>query len=231
MKILKIFLIIFFIFSFNHLKANNEIMKNNEGYMVLGTGSPSAAKIYGSYGFRHLAGGLDTDSGGVKGYNPDDLGEWIMIRKNGGNENKLFDASKFYDTGNKNIDNVEQMQIVPCTLSHYTHLVLLFNAIEGQIKNISSLNISTGIQAEGSLVEMYTTPLKYNIEIDKCNNIFLLKNKKNNKIIGIASLLNAPINVNDQMEQGKEAKEGVCWEIYSVSKVGETMLQEFCKSL
>tara|TARA_B100001175_G_scaffold259083_1_gene227686 strand:+ start:771 stop:1136 length:366 start_codon:yes stop_codon:yes gene_type:complete len=28
MKILKIFLIIFFIFSFNHLKANNEIMKN-----------------------------------------------------------------------------------------------------------------------------------------------------------------------------------------------------------
>ena len=78
---------------------------------------------------------------------------------------------------------------------------------------------------------MYTTPLKYNIEIDKCNNIFLLKNKKNNKIIGIASLLNAPINVNDQMEQGKEAKEGVCWEIYSVSKVGETMLQEFCRSL
>ena len=28
MKILKIFLIIFFIFSFNHLKANNEIMKS-----------------------------------------------------------------------------------------------------------------------------------------------------------------------------------------------------------
>lgn len=28
MKILKLFFIIFFIFSFNHLKANNEIMKN-----------------------------------------------------------------------------------------------------------------------------------------------------------------------------------------------------------
>ncbi len=28
MKILKLFLIIFFIFSFNHLKANNEIIKN-----------------------------------------------------------------------------------------------------------------------------------------------------------------------------------------------------------
>ena len=29
----------------------------------------------------------------------------------------------------------------------------------------------------------------------------------------------------------EKKKEGVCWEIYSVSKVGETMLQEFCRSL
>ena len=91
------------------------------------------------------------------------------------------------------------------------------------MKNISSLNISTGIQAEGSLVEMYTTPLKYDIEIDKCNNIFLLKNKQNNKIIGIASLLNAPMNDNNETEQEANNTKDVRWEIYSVSKVGESL--------
>ena len=47
--------------------------------MILGTGSPHAAKMYASHGFLHLAGGLEVE-GGKKGYNPDDLGEWIMIR-------------------------------------------------------------------------------------------------------------------------------------------------------
>ena len=49
----------------------------NGGYLLLGTGSPYAAQTYLKNGFVHLAGGLDK---GVKGYNPDDLGEWIMIR-------------------------------------------------------------------------------------------------------------------------------------------------------
>jgi hypothetical protein len=45
-------------------------------HAVLGTGSPHAAKMYAKQGFVHLAGGLD----GKKGYNPDDQGEWIMVR-------------------------------------------------------------------------------------------------------------------------------------------------------
>ena len=45
--------------------------------LILGTGSPHAAKAYQKHGFAHLAGGLD---GGVKGYNPEDVGEWIMVR-------------------------------------------------------------------------------------------------------------------------------------------------------
>merc|ERR1712218_102746 len=47
-------------------------------FCVLGTGSPFAAKTYQENGFYHLAGGFDTN--GPKGYNPDDLGEWLMIR-------------------------------------------------------------------------------------------------------------------------------------------------------
>jgi predicted N-acetyltransferase YhbS len=35
--------------------------------LILGTGSPHAAKLYQRHGFGHLAGGL---AGGVKGYNP-----------------------------------------------------------------------------------------------------------------------------------------------------------------
>ena len=65
--------------------------KFETGYMVLGTGSPSAARIYSSHGFEHLAGGLTLREG--QGYNPDDLGEWIMIRKSG-SKKKAFDAGR-----------------------------------------------------------------------------------------------------------------------------------------
>mmetsp|Transcript_64572 Transcript_64572/g.188908 ORF Transcript_64572/g.188908 Transcript_64572/m.188908 type:complete len:267 (+) Transcript_64572:76-876(+) len=46
-------------------------------WLVLGTGSPSAAKIYAAHGFRGLNGGLGRPS---KGYNPEDKGEWLMLR-------------------------------------------------------------------------------------------------------------------------------------------------------
>ena len=61
-------------------------------FCVLGTGSPFAAKTYKENGFGHLAGGFDTN--GPKGYNPDDLGEWIMIRPSN------FDPSTFYSIFN-----------------------------------------------------------------------------------------------------------------------------------
>ena len=57
----------------------------NKSILILGTGSPHAAKVYAKHGFKHLNGGLDS---GKKGYNPDDKGEWIMIRGE-------FDASTY----------------------------------------------------------------------------------------------------------------------------------------
>ena len=47
-------------------------------FCVLGTGSPFAAKTYQENGFGHLAGGLYGN--GPKGYNAEDLGEWMMVR-------------------------------------------------------------------------------------------------------------------------------------------------------
>ena len=57
----------------------------DKSILILGTGSPHAAKVYAKHGFKHLNGGLDS---GKKGYNPDDMGEWIMIRGE-------FDASTY----------------------------------------------------------------------------------------------------------------------------------------
>ena len=180
--------------------------KFETGYMVLGTGSPSAARIYSSHGFEHLAGGLDTP-GGAKGYNPDDLGEWIMIRKSG-SKKKAFDAKAYYTLGDDSGTSV-----VPCSLSHYTQLVLLFNACEKEEKNMESLSIKDGIHAEGSLVKLYTTPVKYDIENDKTRNVFVCI--CNEKVVGIASW--------------NPAKE--IWDAYSPFKVAENCLLKFCENI
>ena len=46
--------------------------------LVLGTGSKHAARVYSKDGFHHLLGGL---SEATKGYNPDDEGGWMMVRR------------------------------------------------------------------------------------------------------------------------------------------------------
>ena len=91
-----------------------------------------------------------------------------MIRKSG-SEKKAFDAKAYYTLGDDSGTSV-----VPCSLSHYTQLVLLFNACEKEQKNMESLNIKDGIHAEGSLVKLYTTPVKYDIENDKTMECFRL---------------------------------------------------------
>ena len=47
--------------------------------LLLGTGSPHAAKLYEGYGFETILG--DLGSGARRGYNPEDQGEVIMIRR------------------------------------------------------------------------------------------------------------------------------------------------------
>ena len=136
-------------------------------YCILGTGSPYAAKTYIENGFVHLAGGLydslesgeenSEKKGAVKGYNPDDLGEWIMVRR--ANASGItIKKSKRTENAPRNttikdiiVKSIEKMnskkecnlkkfyaggasseivrvKIVKCQLKHYTELVLLFNA-------------------------------------------------------------------------------------------------------
>ena len=113
-------------------------------FCVLGTGSPFAAKTYQENGFGHLAGGFDTN--GPKGYNPDDLGEWIMIRP------ARFDPVTFYS-----IPESENLCVIPVKREHYTQLVLLFNARDegSESKKCLALDIETGIQAEEKLIKFF----------------------------------------------------------------------------
>jgi len=85
MKILKLFLIIFFIFSFNHLKANNEIIKNKitknlrclicQGQSVYDSDSESANSLKVLVD-KKLNEGFSEKQ--IYSYFKDKYGEWIL---------------------------------------------------------------------------------------------------------------------------------------------------------
>ena len=77
---------------------------------------------------------------------------------------------------------------------------------------MESLNIKDGIHAEGSLVKLYTTPVKYDIENDKTRNVFVCI--CNEKVVGIASW--------------NPAKE--IWDAYSPLKLRKLPL-EICENI
>ena len=79
--------------------------------VVLGTGSPHAARVYAREGFLHLLGGLE---GGHRGYNVEDLGEWIMARRRQegvvGKEEGEVVASLFSCSGSSSDFHVEELR-------------------------------------------------------------------------------------------------------------------------
>ena len=111
-------------------------------FVVLGTGSPHAARTYQKSGFGHLAGGLD----GKKGYNPEDLGEWIMIRAASARDGAEFNAADYYSGGKAEPDFVAE----PLSRAHWAELVLLFNSFEGAGK-LAALGIDDGLESEEKL--------------------------------------------------------------------------------
>eukprot|EP00041_Stephanoeca_diplocostata_P014487 m.264300 g.264300 ORF g.264300 m.264300 type:complete len:270 (-) comp19715_c1_seq16:5994-6803(-) len=95
---------------------------------ILGTGSPHAARTYQKEGFRHLAGGLECSGGGAQGYNPDDMGEWILVRLSNteGAIDEHFNALDYYSQSN----NVDDFEVQDLHRRHFPELVLLFNAVQ-----------------------------------------------------------------------------------------------------
>ena len=108
--------------------------------LILGTGSPHAAKVYAKSGFRHLNGGLNS---GRKGYNPDDMGEWIMIRGE-------FEASTYYNT-----TVTPELTMKALCRHHWASLVLLLNAEnDTNTSKLNSLGILDGTEAEEAIVAL-----------------------------------------------------------------------------
>jgi len=123
-------------------------------WLVLGTGSRSAAKIYSDHGFCGLNGGLDT---GAKGYNPDDLGEWIMVR----------DATRaeHYDINSGNVPfnstqyasvatSAEHIVVEPLQRKHWGAATLLLNMTAGSVK-MRAFGVDDGLNAELRLAQAF----------------------------------------------------------------------------
>lgn len=123
-------------------------------WLLLGTGSRGAAKVYASLGFRGLAGSLH---GGAKGYNPDDEGEWMMLRDAEQAEpvdiaseaacaNVPFDLEGYVAPGPVVVEALRQC--------HWGAATLLMNIAEGRDK-LRSFGIDEGLNAEVRLAKAF----------------------------------------------------------------------------
>lgn len=119
--------------------------------LVLGTGSPYAASVYQKEGFSHLNGGLST---GACGYNPDDQGEWIMLRwRAAGGLPPRNDLAAFRAAHYSASTAADDFSVVPLARRHWAGLVLLLTAFPGEGKLLSA-GIHDGLEAEERLVEL-----------------------------------------------------------------------------
>ena len=126
--------------------------------VVLGTGSPHAARTYGKAGFRHLAGGLD----GKKGYNPEDLGEWLMVRCAGAAAGADgFTAEAHYGAALSG-EGEGAYEVTALSRDHWAELVVLFNVLEGaqpvpEGGKLAAVGITDGLEAEEKLCALMNT--------------------------------------------------------------------------
>jgi len=137
-------------------KVTTKILKDFDGkigsFLVLGTGSPGAAKLYRRLGFEHLNGGLDRMN--KRGYNPEDRGEWIMIRKppNAAAERSAASLLKSYYYSASEDPNDFAMQAL--RRHHWAELVLLFNVQDSDFRKLPVLGIDDGVGAEEAMLRV-----------------------------------------------------------------------------
>ena len=113
----------------------------------MGTGSKHAARVYTKEGFNHLLGGL---SEATRGYNPDDEGEWIMVRAVSQGSIVPFLPGDFHD----NSCTVADIEVEPLQRCHLAGLVLLLCCTESCHGKLTMVGIETGVEAEGALLKL-----------------------------------------------------------------------------
>jgi hypothetical protein len=135
--------------------------------LLLGTGSPHAAATYAKNGFVPLAGAsataaaaglalrtpLPLDTGSV-GYNPDDLGELMMVRTVDG---RTFVPSSHYD--GEGLDAAASFSVEQLRRAHWAELVLLMVSFEGSAK-LPVAGIDSGLESEERLCALMNGKLR-----------------------------------------------------------------------
>ena len=159
-----------------------------KGWLVLGTGSPHAAQLYANNGFVHCNGGLDQ---ATKGYNPDDVGEWIMIRPPCGSGSSSsssssgsssspsgFDREQFILDFYCHEEQEELFELVQLDRCYWAELCLLFNLDVKDANKLKSQGISTGVQVEEQMLKMIN---------EKCPRNFVCLDRAMGRVHGVAS--------------------------------------------
>ena len=158
--------------------------------MVLGTGSKHAARVYTKEGFNHLLGGL---SEATRGYNPDDEGEWIMVRAVSQGSIVPFLPGDFHD----NSCTVADIEVEPLQRCHLAGLVLLLCCTESCHGKLTMVGIETGVEAEGALLKLLASdqikcfvaihaksrqPCGIKVVLDGTENLFAVTEAAENKL-------------------------------------------------
>ena len=166
--------------------------------LVLGTGSEHAARVYTKEGFNHLLGGL---SQATKGYNPDDEGEWMMVRtvRQGSLVPSL--PGDFYDKSCTAAD----IEVEPLQCHHLASLVLLLCSTVETFCKLTFAGIDTGIKPRGALLKL----LEPNNNRIKC-------------FVAIDSKSRHPHGIKVLLDDGKE-------DLFAISEAAENKLNSCCK--
>ena len=115
--------------------------------LILGTGSPTAARIYQRHGFAHLMGGFD----GKRGYNPEDMGEWMLARVVSGDGRLVpFRPEEHYAGRDA---PASAFVLEPLRRGHWAELCLLFTSFEASGK-CAAAGIDDGLEAEEKLCQL-----------------------------------------------------------------------------
>ena len=119
---------------------------NGGSVLILGTGSPTAARIYQRHGFAHLMGGFD----GKRGYNPEDQGEWMLARAVSSDALVPFRADEHYAGRDA---PAAAFVLEPLRRGHWAELCLLFTSFEADGK-CAAAGIDDGLEAEEKLCQL-----------------------------------------------------------------------------
>ena len=129
----------------------------------------------------------------TRGYNPDDEGEWMMVRAVSQGSIVPFLPGDFHD----NSCTVADIEVEPLQRCHLAGLVLLLCCTESCHGKLTMVGIETGVEAEGALLKLLASdqikcfvaihaksrqPCGIKVVLDGTENLFAVTEAAENKL-------------------------------------------------